>query len=167
MNAITSGCRAHRGVTKWSVLSVVLTVFAVAVSARCGQGNMANTGTWSGIIINSNCTLDQAFAEADECLRNVPGAPLAFYDDTTRQIFHLDPPDQASGHLGDAVTVRGTLEGDTLHLASLELLKGFGLAVGQKAPAFTAHDQFGHEQTLDTLRGPRGTALLFFRSADW
>ena len=42
-----------------------------------------------------------------------------------------------------------------------------GPQVGAKASAFTARDQFGHEQTNDTLRGPNGTVLLFFRSADW
>jgi len=42
-----------------------------------------------------------------------------------------------------------------------------GLAVGQKAPDFEAIDQFGRTQTTETLKGPRGTMLLFFRSADW
>jgi hypothetical protein len=42
-----------------------------------------------------------------------------------------------------------------------------GLAVGRSAPAFSASDQFGRVQTLDTLRGANGTVLLFFRSADW
>jgi peroxiredoxin len=42
-----------------------------------------------------------------------------------------------------------------------------GLGVGQKAPPFSLHDQFGRVQTLDSLRGPKGTVLLFFRSADW
>jgi len=42
-----------------------------------------------------------------------------------------------------------------------------GLAVGQNAPAFEGIDQFGRTQTTETLKGPRGTVLLFFRSADW
>jgi hypothetical protein len=42
-----------------------------------------------------------------------------------------------------------------------------GLPVGQKAPAFSIRDQFGHEQSNETLKGPNGTVLLFFRSADW
>jgi hypothetical protein len=42
-----------------------------------------------------------------------------------------------------------------------------GLPVGQKAPTFAAQDQFGHEQSNETLRGSKGTVLLFFRSADW
>ncbi len=42
-----------------------------------------------------------------------------------------------------------------------------GLRVGQKVPTFAAHDQFGHEQTSETLMGSNGTVFLFFRSADW
>jgi peroxiredoxin len=42
-----------------------------------------------------------------------------------------------------------------------------GLLIGAKAPAFAARDQFGHEQTNETLKGANGTVLLFFRSADW
>jgi hypothetical protein len=42
-----------------------------------------------------------------------------------------------------------------------------GLQIGQKAPAFSLPDQFGHEQSIDTLKGSKGTVLLFFRSADW
>ncbi len=42
-----------------------------------------------------------------------------------------------------------------------------GLETGQKAPGFTARDQFGHEQSNETLIGSNGTVLLFFRSADW
>jgi hypothetical protein len=89
------------------------------------------------------------------------------YDDTTRQIFDLDPQDKAIGHLGDGVTVAGTLEGNAIRASSLELLTAIGLPIGQKAPAFSLQDQFGHEQTLDSLKGPHGTVLLFFRSADW
>jgi hypothetical protein len=42
-----------------------------------------------------------------------------------------------------------------------------GLEIGQRVPAFKLPDQFGHEQSNETLRGSNGTVLLFFRSADW
>jgi cytochrome oxidase Cu insertion factor (SCO1/SenC/PrrC family) len=42
-----------------------------------------------------------------------------------------------------------------------------GLEVGQQAPTFALPDQFGHEQSNETLKGSKGTVLLFFRSADW
>jgi hypothetical protein len=145
----------------------ILALACVACSARVGQDKPTNPASWSGIIINSGCTQEQAYAEAEECTKSIPGGTLSFYDDTTRQIFNLDPQEPAAGHLGDAVTIHGTLEGTTLHLTSIELLASFGLAVGQKAPAFLARDQFGQEQSLATLKGPNGTALLFFRSADW
>jgi hypothetical protein len=122
---------------------------------------------WSGIIINSGCTADEAFAEADKCTDNVPGAKLVLYDDTTRQIFNLEPQTPAMGHLGDAVTVHGTLDANTIHVSSLNLLASIGLPAGQTAPAFSLRDQFGRQQTLETLKGSRGTVLLFFRSADW
>jgi hypothetical protein len=149
-------------------LIFALAFLCVAPAAMCGQNNnMTSSGTWSGIIINSGCTLDQAFAEAEECTKPVPGGTLSFYDDTTRQLFSLDPQGTALGHLGDAVTVHGALDGNALHLESLELLSSIGLKVGQKAPDFSARDQFGKEQSLSSLKGPNGTVLLIFRSADW
>ncbi len=42
-----------------------------------------------------------------------------------------------------------------------------GPAVGSKIPVFEALDQGGRRQTFDTLRGPKGAVLLFYRSADW
>jgi hypothetical protein len=42
-----------------------------------------------------------------------------------------------------------------------------GLDTGSPAPAFALSDQFGHQQSNETLKGSKGTVLLFFRSADW
>jgi cytochrome oxidase Cu insertion factor (SCO1/SenC/PrrC family) len=42
-----------------------------------------------------------------------------------------------------------------------------GPAIGSKIPLFEAVDQNGRRQTFETLRGPKGLVLLFFRSADW
>ena len=143
-------------------------LFFVSGLALARQTDNANTGSWSGVIINSNCSPDEAFAEAAKCTdKGAPGAKLSLYDDTTRQIFILDPQDQAVGHLGDSVTVSGTVEGNTLHVASFKTFTDIGLAVGRKAPTFLARDQSGQEQSLDRLKGPNGTVLLFFRSADW
>jgi cytochrome oxidase Cu insertion factor (SCO1/SenC/PrrC family) len=42
-----------------------------------------------------------------------------------------------------------------------------GLDTGRQAPAFALTDQFGHQQSNETLKGSKGIVLLFFRSADW
>lgn len=151
----------------FAVIGMVAFFFAFGL-AMTGQSENPNSGSWSGVIMNSTCSLEEAFAEAPKCTeKDLAGAKLALYDDTTRQIYILDPQDEAIGHLGDSMTVTGTLEGNTVHVASLKLHTAIGLAVGQKAPGFSASDQFGKQQTLETLKGPKGTVLLFFRSADW
>ena len=47
------------------------------------------------------------------------------------------------------------------------LAPSVGLEIGQQVPIFALPDQFGHEHTNETLKGPKGTVILFFRSADW
>jgi hypothetical protein len=81
-------------------------------------------------------------------------------------MYALEPQEKVTFHPGDSVTVRGTLDEDTIQMQSIALMS-IGLAVGEKAPAFSLTDQFGQTQTLDTLKKDNGTVLLFFRSADW
>jgi peroxiredoxin len=154
----------------WAGAAAVLLAASFAGAGQSGTSG-ANSGSesesWSGVIVNALCNADDAFAEMAKCTDPVSGAPLALYDDTTRQVFALDPQDSAKGHLGDSVTIEGQLDGAAIHVASLHMFSEVGLRPGQKAPGFSAPDQFGKTQTLDTLRGANGTVLLFYRSADW
>ena len=148
----------------------LVALFSIAPLAVAGQGDLNNSatksGSWSGILVSSSCNADEAFNESPECSKNVPGAKLALYDDTTRVMYSLEPQKSVTAHLGDTVTVRGTLDDDEIQVTSVESMS-IGLAVGDKAPAFSLRDQSGRVQTLDTLKGSNGTVLLFFRSADW
>ena len=99
----------------------------VVSQALMGQEHLTNTGSWSGVIINSNCTVDEAFAESPKCFENRgTAAKLSLYDDTIREIYVLDPQDQAAGHLGDSVTVEGTLQDKTIQVASIKMLAAIG-----------------------------------------
>jgi len=147
--------------------SCALAILLFTVLTPAGQSDDTKTGSWSGVIVNASCSADDAFAEMAKCTAETPGAPLALYDDTIRQVYALDPQDQAKGHLGDSVTVQGALQGNAIHVASLQMFAEVGLRAGQKAPDFSARDQFGKTQTLDSLKGSKGTVLLFYRSADW
>lgn len=42
-----------------------------------------------------------------------------------------------------------------------------GPQVGDRAIPFALPDQFGRVQTLASVAGPKGTMLVFFRSAEW
>ena len=42
-----------------------------------------------------------------------------------------------------------------------------GIRVGQKIPPFRLKSQEGKELDFNRVKGPKGAALVFFRSADW
>lgn len=147
-------------------VACLLGISLTTTFAATAQSRPATSGSWSGVIVSSACNADEAFNESPECMRDVPGARLSLYDDTNRIVYALEPQKTVNAHLGDTVTVRGTMGGDSIRVASIEPM-AIGLAVGQKAPAFSLRDQFRQVQSLETLRGTKGTVILFFRSADW
>ena len=147
-------------------LLYLMALSCVASLPVAAQNSARNSRSWSGILVSSSCNADEAFFESPECNKVTPGAKLSLYDDTNRVIYDLRPQDKIAFQTGDTVTVRGTLDGDVIRIASIEPMS-IGLAVGQKAPPFAVRDQFGRVETLETLKGRKGTVLLFFRSADW
>ncbi len=67
------------------------------------------------------------------------------------------------------------LLGSALAKASLRLqtppqtieVSRLGPQVGERVPDFTLTDQNGKAWTLQSIMGPKGAMLVFFRSADW
>jgi len=125
---------ANSSLTKRLLFSVSLILFTASL-ALGGQSNPPKAGTWSGVLVTSACNADEAFNESPECFKNVPGAKIALYDDTNRVMYSLEPQEKVTAHLGDTVTVRGTLDEDTIQVTSAEPM-AIGLAVGQKAPNY-------------------------------
>ncbi len=42
-----------------------------------------------------------------------------------------------------------------------------GPQIGERVPDFNLPDQTGQIHSLDSIMGPNGVMLVFFRSADW
>ena len=42
-----------------------------------------------------------------------------------------------------------------------------GVAIGKSIPRFELRDQSGKNQRFETIKGPKGAMLVFYRSADW
>ena len=42
-----------------------------------------------------------------------------------------------------------------------------GPQVGERVPDFSLKDQHGKLRTLESVMGPKGAMIVFFRSADW
>lgn len=51
--------------------------------------------------------------------------------------------------------------------SALPDVDALGPQVGSQIPDFALPDQHGRQQSLSTLRGPKGLVLVFNRSADW
>ena len=51
--------------------------------------------------------------------------------------------------------------------APLPDVQKLGPQVGERVPEFTLPDQDGRSRTLQSLMGPNGLMLVFYRSADW
>ena len=59
--------------------------------------------------------------------------------------------------------VAAVLQISALHGQALKT----GPGVGEHVPDFSAPDQANHSRTLQSILGPKGAMLVFFRSADW
>ena len=46
-------------------------------------------------------------------------------------------------------------------------IKQLGPQIGDRAPDFELEDQSGKKWSRDSVMGPNGMMLVFFRSADW
>jgi hypothetical protein len=46
-------------------------------------------------------------------------------------------------------------------------LSKLGPQVGQRVPDFNLKDQNGRIRNLESIMGPKGAMLVFYRSADW
>jgi hypothetical protein len=71
-------------------------------------------------------------------------------------------------HSGPGITVEfKDLYIKELPATPLGYAERYGPFLGDVIPAFSAQDQNGKTQSLASIAGPNGAALLFFRSADW
>jgi hypothetical protein len=97
----------------------------VLVIALLGTPNaaMAADGTWTGYIADSKCGAQAANDGARECTIKCvkAGARYVFVSDGDKKIFAIDDQSKVAEHAGHHVTVKGTVEGDTLKLSSIEM----------------------------------------------
>ncbi|HXN30098.1 MAG TPA: DUF5818 domain-containing protein [Candidatus Acidoferrales bacterium] len=108
---------------KRAMLAGFAVVFAVGLSVA-GQDSAVKSGSWSGVITNDMCGAKDANASKAECTAKCVkshGAKYALYDEADKKVYILEPQEKADGHAGHEVTVKGTLDGDTIHVTSLEM----------------------------------------------
>jgi hypothetical protein len=86
----------------------------------------AADGTWTGYISDSECGAkganDKHAACAAKCVKE-HGAKYVFVNDADKKIYAVNPQDMVAAHAGHHVTVKGSADGDSLKLASVDMAK--------------------------------------------
>ncbi len=96
--------------------------FAVAMAATLFAGAlaMAADGSWTGWISDSQCGVKGAKEGQGECTTKCVkehGAKYVFVNDADKKVYVVDAQDKVAAHSGHHVTVKGTVDGETLKLA--------------------------------------------------
>ena len=83
-------------------------------------------GSWTGWISDDMCGAQGAHDGAAECTAKCVkehGAKYVFVNDSDKKVYVIDAQDKAAPHAGHHVTVKGTVDGNTLKLTSIEMAK--------------------------------------------
>jgi hypothetical protein len=83
-------------------------------------------GIWTGYISDSACGAKGANEKHAECAAKCvkeKGAKYVFVNDADHKVYLIDAQDKVAAHAGHHVTVKGSVDGDNLKLASLDMAK--------------------------------------------
>ena len=86
----------------------------------------AADGTWTGYISDSHCGAKGAKDGHAECATKCVkehDAKYVFVNDADHKVYAIDAQDKVAAHAGHHVTVKGTVDGDSLKLASIDMAK--------------------------------------------
>lgn len=95
----------------------ILTLFAILALPLTA----AAEGSWEGWITDEKCGAAGANAEHKECALKCHegGEALVLYNTDDEKLYKLSDQEMAKANLGYPVVVTGTLEGDTITVASI------------------------------------------------
>jgi Protein of unknown function (DUF5818) len=99
---------------------------AIVAALFAGTLAMAADNSWTGWISDSQCGAKGANEKARDCtIKCVKehGAKYVFVNDADKKVYVVDAQDKVADHAGHHVTVKGTIDGDTLKLTSIDMAK--------------------------------------------
>ncbi|MFY9528324.1 MAG: DUF5818 domain-containing protein [Candidatus Acidiferrales bacterium] len=107
------------------LLICAVAILFVTTIALAGQE--AKEGSWHGWITDTSCGAKGANANHAACAKKCvdeKGAKYALFNSADKKVYVLDPQTDAAEHAGHHVTVKGTLDGDTIHVTSISMMGG-------------------------------------------
>lgn len=111
------------GYSRWGQVMKIRFAAVMAATLFAAALAMAAGGTWTGYISDSDCGAKGASNNARECTIKCvkEGAKYVFVNDADKKVYVVDAQDKVAEHAGHHVTVKGTVEGGTLKLESIEM----------------------------------------------
>lgn len=104
------------------VLIALAAIAAIALLVPAFAAADHHAGSWTGWVTDDHCAAKGAKAEhascAKKCLEN--GGKLVFYNSADEKIYGLDNQKLAEEHIGHEVVVKGTVEGDSIKVESID-----------------------------------------------
>ena len=106
--------------------------FSIAIAAALFAGAlaMAADGSWTGYISDSQCGVKGAKEGQGECTTKCVkehGAKYVFVNDADKKVYVIGAQDKVAAHAGHHVTVKGTVDGETLKLTSIDMAPAKGM----------------------------------------
>ena len=98
-------------------VGVAAIVFTAAIA-------VAGEGSWTGYISDSACGVKGAKEGQAECTAKCvkeKGAKYVFVNDADKKVYVIADQDKVTAHAGHHVAVKGSVEGDTLMIASIDM----------------------------------------------
>jgi len=104
---------------------LLVCAFALLVIASLSlASDKSKEGSWTGWVTDTKCgakgTSETHAACAKKCVDGGQGK-YALYNPADKKVYVLEPQDKVAAHAGHHVTVKGTVEGDTIKISSIEM----------------------------------------------
>lgn len=100
------------------ILVLVLTFGALAVASSSSSGK---SGSWTGWISDEKCGAKVDAACAKKCVEG--GQKAVFVNDKDKTVYPIANQDAVKGHAGHHVTVKGSMDKNTLTVSSVTMEK--------------------------------------------
>ena len=102
----------------WICLMAVLLAASFHMAAQQGE-----QGSWKGTITDTHCGTKAHTGDPADCMKKCVGMGSKYALLSGDKVYVLEPQDKVAEHAGHKAKVQGTLEGDTIKVASIEMAK--------------------------------------------
>jgi len=112
--------------TKRLLAAAITVLFFAGLTFAAGSNSQktAKVQTLSGVITDTHCGAKGHMGPADECVKKCVSMGAKYALAVGKEVYVIDPQSMVAEHAGGShVTVKGTVEGMTIHATSITAAK--------------------------------------------